>query len=213
MANKMQGKWIALAALDKSTIKSNRDLEAWANDEIRNDKKTAKRVQDRANLTIKLKEEHLHKYKAHIHLAVAHIAQSRVYGATEEDLRMNITSDDDETVIHCDDSDEELEQLAKRQTRMKGTRMHGVDMGSSSGIAVQDKPVWPAPGAYTPTNPPYDGPFHRMLDREEIEASNQRMPLWNLPTNIEVALTQNEVQEINQYESMGNYPSYGPTEI
>ena len=198
MAKYMEDKWIALAALDKRTIKSDRDLEAWANDQIRNDKKTAKQVQDRAKLTIKLKEEHLQKYKAHIHLAVAHIAQSRVYGATEEDLRMNITSDDDETVIHCDDSDDdELEQLAKRQTLMVGTRMHGVDMGSSSGIHVQDKPVWPAPGAYTPTNPPYDGPFHRMLDREEIEASNQRASLWDLPTNIEVDLSQDQIAQIN----------------
>ena len=36
-----------------------------------------------------------------------------------------------------------------------------------------------------------------MIDSNEIKEANQRMPLWDLPTNVEVALSQNEMAQIN----------------
>ena len=68
-------------------------------------------------------------------------------------------------------------------------------------------------GSYVPSNPQYEGPLDRVIDSNEIKEANQRMPLWDLPTNVEVALSQNEIAQINQYGSIEDCKSNGPVEI
>ena len=138
-----------MAKRGKNTFANKKEVETWANEVIRNDKKIVQREGQYEKLTRELKEEHTQGYKAHVHLAIAHLSKSKLYGASSADLMITDvdTDDDDETVIAYSDEDEE--NLAKRQTRMIGTRMAGSRMAGPSGVQVHDKPPWMALGSFT----------------------------------------------------------------